>query len=116
MLVIFQLVGFAVIVYGVVVGLVMLVTKCSVDDARKKISVFFRENGYELSRDWNYKQAVNTVVKDLLGVTRYKELCNLDKHSLTLQFLDNHAGLPCVKITLNSNDENEKKRLETILE
>ena len=35
---------------------------------------------------------------------------------MTLQFLDNNDGLPCVQITLNCNDENEKKRLESILE
>lgn len=111
-----QLVGLFVIIYCVIVGMVMLITKCSVEDARKKISSFFRENDYELSRDGNYKQSVNDIVKDILGKSRYEELCNLDKYSMTLQFLDNHDGLPCVQITLNSNDENEKKRLEAILE
>lgn len=94
----------------------MLITKCSVEDARKKISSFFRENDYELSRDGNYKQSVNDIVKDILGKSRYEELCNLDKYNMTLQFLDNNDGLPCVQITLNCNDENEKKRLESILE
>ena len=66
-----QLVGLFVILYCVIVGLVMLITKCSVEDARKKISSFFRENDYELSRDGNYKQSVNDIVKDLLGKSRY---------------------------------------------
>lgn len=116
MLAISQLVGLFVIIYCVIVGLVMLITKCSVEDARKKISSFFRENDYELSRDGNYKQSVNDIVKDILGKSRYEELCNLDKYNMTLQFLDNNDGLPCVQITLNCNDENEKKRLESILE
>lgn len=38
-------------IYWGLVGMVMLITKCSVEDARKKISSFFRENDYELSRD-----------------------------------------------------------------
>lgn len=94
----------------------MLFTKSSVDEARKKISSFFRDDEYELSQDSNYQQDVNNIVKDILGQTRYEELCNLNKYSLTLQFLDNHDGLPCVQITLNTNDENEKKRLEAVLE
>lgn len=111
-----QLVGLFVIIYCVIVGLIILITKCSIEDARKKISSFFRENDYELSRDGNYKRSVNDIVKDILGKSRYEELCDFDKHSTTLQFQDNHDGLPCVQITLNSNDENEKKRLEAILE
>lgn len=83
---ILQLVGLVVMIYWGLVGMVMLITKCSVEDARKKISSFFKENDYELSRDGNYKQSVNNIVKDVLGKVRYEELCDLDKYSMTLQF------------------------------
>lgn len=112
----FQIIGVCFVIYISMVGIIMLFTKCSVDDARKKISSFFQENSYELSRDYNYIQSINTVANDILGKARYDELCSLDKHCSTLQFCDNHDGLPSVKITFNCNDENEKRRLEAILE
>lgn len=110
-----QLVGLCVIAYFLLVGIVMLFTKSSVEDARKNVSSFFQRS-YELSRDENYIKAVNDIVKDILGEVRYVELCTLNKYSNTLQFCDTHDGLPSVKITLSCNDENERKRLETILE
>ena len=84
MLEIAQLVGLCVIAYFLLVGIVMLFTKSSIEDARKIISSFFQRS-YELSRDENYIKAVNDIVKDILGEVRYVELCTLNKYSNTLQ-------------------------------
>lgn len=111
-----EIVGLVVVIYFFVVGIMIFFTRCSYEDAKKKMASFFRESGYELSRDFNYRQSVNEIAKDILGKARYEELCNLDKHSNTLQFCDNHDGLPSVKITLNYTDNNEQKRLETVIE
>ena len=108
--------GYGVMVYFAIVGLVMLCTKCTFEDAREKIASFFKENEYELSCDFNYIQSINEIVKDILGDSRYDELCKLDKYSKTLLFCNNHSGLPSVKITLSINDDSEKKRLETVIE
>lgn len=116
MLEIAMILGVGVMAYLAIVGLIMLFAKCSFEDAREMVASFFKENEYELSRDFNYKQSINEIVKDILGETRYGELCKLDKYSNTLLFCDNHNGLPSVKITLNINDDNEKKRLETVIE
>lgn len=111
-----MILGYGVMVYFSIVGLVMICTKCSFEDAREKVASFFKENEYELASDFNYKHSINEIAKDILGDARYDELCKLDKYSKTLLFCDNHNGLPSVKITLNFNDDSEKKRLETVIE
>lgn len=123
MFAIIQLAGMCVITYFLILGVVMLFTQCSVKEAQKKIALWWQENAsglpksnYELSRDFNYSQEVNSLVEDALGETRYHELCKLNRHCLTLDFCDNHDGLPSVQITLNCNDEDERHRLEAMLE
>lgn len=116
MLVIIQIAGICVIIYFLLIGIIMLYTESSIEDARKMISSCLLKNGYKLSRDLNYIQVINKIIKDILGESRYEELCNLNTYSSIIQFCDSHDGLPSVKITLNCNEENEKKRLETILD
>lgn len=111
-----QLVGVCVIIYCVIVGMIVLVTKCSAEDAQKMIVSFLENKDYVLSRDTNYIQSVNNVVMDILGQSKYEELCDLNKYDMTLKIIDENNRLPCIHITLNYDDENEKKRLEAILE
>jgi len=123
MLAIIELAGICVIAYFLILGVVMLFTQCSVEKARKMIASWWQENtsgsqtnDYELSRNYNYIIEVNHLIVDALGEARYQELCKLNKYSPIIYFLDNHDGLPTVQITLNCTDENERNRLEAMLE
>lgn len=123
MLAIIQLAGICVITYFLILGVVMLFTQCSIAEAQEMIASWIQENvsgvpkiNYELSRDYNYEREVNSIVEDIIGETRYEELCKLANHSSALKFIDSHAGYPTVQITVNCSDKIEARRLQTILE
>lgn len=108
---------FSVVLVGYfgLVFLVKIVTMKPLKECREKIAAFINNDDYELSADINYMTEVNKIVCDILGETRYKQLCTLSEYSLCLLFQDKHSGAPYVAITVNPANDNEKLQLETIL-
>lgn len=123
MFVLILLAGSLVIIYFLAVRILMLYSQCTEEKAKEMIADWWRENAsgqpqdaYELSGDCNYRDAVNSIVEDMLDEARYDMLCKLDEHSGTLEFVDQHTGFPTVHITVNPRDKTEAKRLRTRLE
>ena len=123
MFALFQLAGIFLIAYVLLVVIVNAIKKCSFEEAREAVASWWQENAsgvpqsqYELSKDRNYEFAVNSTVENVMGETRYNELCKLARHSSALVFNDTHAGFPTVQITVNSNSRSEERRLQNILE
>ncbi len=123
MFALFQLAGIFLIAYVLLVVIVKAIKKCSFEEAREAVASWWQENAsgvpqsqYELSKDRNYEFAVNSTVENVMGETRYNELCKLARHSSALVFNDTHAGFPTVQITVNSNSRSEERRLQNILE
>lgn len=100
--------GFIVFVYGSAVFWVMYICKCSLEEARDKIASFFQRDVYRLDCDYNFRTEINKICLDILGEKRYQELCKLEEYSSTFVFVQS-SGYPSFKITMNVNDENEKK-------
>ena len=113
---IFQLLGFGVFVYGIIIFIIIAIKNCHYDDAKKILIDFLKfSHDYELSSDRNYYLAICHAIKQLVGDSRYEELVKLDSFIPLIQFFDKHAGVPSVEITLMYSDDNEKIQLETIL-
>lgn len=115
---IFNLLVVAVVVVCVFVitrRLVMIWTGCSKEEATKKIQEFvLQKEEYHLATDQMLIADIWSVVKDIIGDSRYDELCKLSRSSQLFQA--NYAsGLPYLAITVAYSDENEKQRLENVL-
>lgn len=109
-------------IYVAAIGVLKMVVKCSVKEAREIIANFIKKHfignnntmEYELRNDENYRRDVNTTCKDLLGEKRYNDLIMLTKYSSTIEF-EESAGYPLVYITVNPIDENERIRIQNAL-
>lgn len=113
---IFQLLGFGVFVYGIIIFIIIAIKNCNYNDAKKILVGFLKSShDYELSADRNYYFSLCHTIKEIIGDSRYEELVKLDSFIPLIQFFDTHAGVPSVEITLNFSDENEKLQIETIL-
>ena len=108
---------------GVVLGMfyvvrkiVMLWTGCTKEEATKRIQAFLSQKEvYHLASDQMFIIDIWNTVKDIIGEIRYDELCRLSRTAQLFQ-ANYVSGLPYVEITVNYENENEKQRLENILE
>lgn len=115
---IFKLLSLVAVIVGiffVVRKLVMLWTGSTKEEATKQIQAFVSQKEvYHLASDQMLVTDIWNAVNDIIGDTRYEELCRLSRTSQL--FKANFAsGLPYVAITVNYENENEKQRLENIL-
>ena len=73
--------------YSGLVFLVKIVTMKPLKECREKIASFINNGDYQLSADINYMTEVNKIVCDILGETRYKQLCTLNEYSSCLFYV-----------------------------
>ncbi|MDD3417725.1 MAG: hypothetical protein PHY47_27675 [Lachnospiraceae bacterium] len=95
--------------------LVMMWTGSTREEATRKIQAFVSQTEvYHLATDQMLIEEIWKAVCDIIGDTRYEELCRLSRTSKL--FETNFAsGLPYILVTVDFADENEKIRLENIL-
>lgn len=115
---IFSLLSLAVVIvctFCVTCKLVMLWTGSTKEEATKQIQAFISQKDvYHLATDQMLVTDIWNAINNIIGDTRYEELCRLSRTSKL--FETNFAsGLPYVAVTVNYADENEKQRLENIL-
>lgn len=63
------------------------------------------------------KEALEKQVCEVVGSTRYAELCRLAQSAIreSLIFRCDHFGMACIKVSVYYADGNEKQRLESLL-
>lgn len=115
---IIQLLVVAVVVvcaFIIIRKLVMMWTGDTKEEATKKIQAFVSQKEvYHLSADQMLITDLWNAVNDIIGDTRYAEICRLSRTSQMFE-IGFASGLPYVAITVAYADENEKQRLENIL-
>ena len=104
-----------VIAFFIVRKLVMLWTGSTKEEATKQIQAFVsQKESYHIATDQMLITDLWNAVNDIIGDTRYEEICRLSRTSQMFE-TSYASGLPYVAITVAYADENEKMRIEHVL-
>ena len=103
-------------VYQVVIYLIKMWKGCSRKEAERIIHrVLSGQASYHLSQDNIFWGECYHNIKSVLGEQRYNDLVNFSKTTQTVSY-GIMSNLPYIAFTLMYSDDNEKQRLESLLQ
>ena len=104
--------------YYLTCHIIKLWTGCTTQEAVTRLHNFLSGKAhYSFENDIGFANAVWDSVRNIIGVKRFQQLCDLSNTIINPPLLafGYESGLPYIVISLFYIDDNEKHRLETVL-